>query len=111
LLRSDAVSGWPELNITGLRKEAHKLDNNLVEISPARDAQYLSKNILLSLFTDTVEAVEISPPPQTLHFSISKERANLKSLVKNEKVTKPSVLASLLLADTDKVKFSMSGSD
>lgn len=59
LLRSDLVSGWPQMKILG----------NAAAAAPSV-IRHVSKNVLLCLFDDLIETVDIYLPPVAVHFSI-----------------------------------------
>lgn len=73
LLRSDVVSGWPDLQIDAYDQvvEDNRFlpDSNKLELLRL---DRLSKNVLICLFKGTVETVDIHQKPEGLHFGLSR---------------------------------------
>lgn len=64
LLRSEAVSGWPTLEVRGFR------DRDRSDFIPLLRMQRLSPDVLLALFAETPAWVEIDQPREGLHYGV-----------------------------------------
>ena len=71
-LRSDVVSGWPELIVEGYGSAPPELNTDIHKITPPIQRR-LSKNTLLVLFTEEVHTVDIHLKPELLHFGFTRE--------------------------------------
>jgi hypothetical protein len=74
LLRSDAVSGWPGMLVTGLGADGAVL--------PTLRMARLSSNVLLCLFRGEIATVSLREKPETLHFGLDKPNGTRTSYFK-----------------------------
>jgi hypothetical protein len=65
LLRSDLVSGWPELVVNGYDSSEHLLS--------ALRVDYRAPDVLLYLFDGELSRLVISQKPETLHFGLDQD--------------------------------------
>jgi len=82
LMRSEVVSGWPELLVKGYGEIIEGDDLPSLQPLTLFRMERLSNNVLLLLFEGEVQTVDISEKPQSLHFgfSTSSEEAYYKEL-------------------------------
>lgn len=66
LLRSQAVRGWPKLQVDGFSTD----DGSLPPDVPKLRLEHLSKDVLLCLFDGVVKLIAIHEPPEQLHSGI-----------------------------------------
>ncbi|NEO74135.1 hypothetical protein [Moorena sp. SIO3H5] len=68
LLRSEAVSGWPDMQIEAFDKDNTSLESKRVE--------QLSNNIMLCLFEGSLDRVELYLKPEILHYGLTPDNSN-----------------------------------
>jgi hypothetical protein len=71
LLRSDAVSGWPALEVDGYCTVPGTSDAPAVPVAPLQPVSRPSKDVLMCFFEGVIEAVDIHLPPEGLHFKVA----------------------------------------
>jgi hypothetical protein len=74
LLRSEAVSGWPGLQVDGYKSKPAGNDESPIpdpEKLPLTRMERLSKNVLICLFAGGLQTVDIHLKPETLHFGLT----------------------------------------
>ena len=67
LLRSAVVSGWPGLEIRGYKSYSDSTPSEPVRLLRM---DHLSKDVLLCIFAETPEWIEIDEPKESLHFGV-----------------------------------------
>ena len=72
LLRSQVVSGWPDLQIEGFNEEKNKL--KLLR------GDRLSTDVMICLFEGVTQQVDISLKPEGLHFGFDVDKSNKNQL-------------------------------
>lgn len=79
LLRSEVVAGFPDLEITAYAKAEETTDaiSDTPGLSPIR-MDRLSSNVLVCLFDNIVETVDIHLKPEVLHFGVNTITTNGK---------------------------------
>jgi hypothetical protein len=70
LMRSEAVSGWPGLIVEAYSDQPVDDKEPSVKLEILR-MERLSKNVLLCLFSGTLQTVDIHLKPETLHFGLT----------------------------------------
>lgn len=98
ILRSELVSCWPRLKITG-----HGASSTALSV--VGSVRKLSKNVLMCLFDGVVEAVDIYLPAEALHFGVDNPSPNLREYIQSFNTS--SALAHDMLEDMVKVTFSI----
>jgi hypothetical protein len=73
LLRSEAVTDWPDLRIEAFTKMNSKTDNAEIGLRLLRKEQ-LSNDILLFMFQETLQTVNVHLEPEGLHFALEQEK-------------------------------------
>jgi hypothetical protein len=81
LLRSEAVAGWPSLQIEGY-KIIPAEGSPTSPLSPINSKLHVSKNILFCLFDELIQCVDIHLPAEVLHFGLELDAEGYK---KNDK--------------------------
>ena len=74
LLRSEAVSGWPDIQIEAFDNDGHSLDSVRVE--------QLSSSIMLCIFQGSLNRVELHLKPETLHYGLTPNSESSSGFVK-----------------------------
>ncbi|NEO88874.1 MAG: hypothetical protein F6K56_00725 [Moorea sp. SIO3G5] len=74
LLRSEAVSGWPDMQIEAFDKEGNSLDSVRVE--------QLSSSIMLCIFEGSLDRVELHLKPEILHYGLTPDNSAQSGYVK-----------------------------
>ncbi|AOY79830.1 hypothetical protein BJP36_07685 [Moorena producens JHB] len=67
LLRSEAVSGWPDMQIEAFDQEGNSLDSVRVE--------QLSSSIMLCIFQGSLDRVELHLNPEILHYGLTPDES------------------------------------
>lgn len=118
LIRSEAVSGWPQLVMKAYTDSAEVSDTNDDKALIPIRKEILGKNILLVLFDKEIQVVDFKLPPEHLHYGFDLESADTsgnasdqtKNLVKNKRNIKTGVeettnvkISAVLANKADKV--------
>ncbi|MFK0732703.1 MAG: hypothetical protein ACIWVG_16350 [Gloeotrichia echinulata HAB0833] len=78
LMRSDVVSGWPNLLVDGYYYDE---DKTMKQLTLLRQAT-LSKNVLICLFDGVIETLDLHLKPESLHFGLDFPQENKDGLYK-----------------------------
>ncbi|QRO01742.1 hypothetical protein JRI60_23310 [Archangium violaceum] len=78
LMRSDVVSGWPNLLVDGYSQVIDNADfvPDAVQPLPIVRMERLSSNVLLCLFDGDVRTVDIHQKPEAMHFGVDAATGN-----------------------------------
>ncbi len=82
LLRSEVVSGWPGLEVDGMKT----IDTPSSKLKMLRMEQ-LSANVLMCLFAEKIEEVQISQKPETIHFGFDSKEGKFSKTLRNSNGT------------------------
>lgn len=83
LLRSELISGWPDLQVDGFTAVLPTLDNDSSRTSCGLlRMERLSPNVLLCLFDGVCKTVDIHQKPEGLHYGLSEPDSTNKSYYK-----------------------------
>ncbi len=74
LLRSTAVSGWPGMEVQGFDAQGNLL--------PLLRMERLSPGVLMCLFAGVAASVNLTEPPETLHFGIGSDDSGPVALLR-----------------------------
>jgi len=105
LLRSDVVSGWPQLEVdgyTGIPTDAKSQDAMRATLE---STLRLSQDVLMCLFVGVIRCVDLHLPPEGLHFVFQGDALDLTS------ATTACGLVDKLMADVPSVRFRLTGQD
>ena len=103
LLRSDVVSGWPQLEVdgyTGIPTDAQSQDAMRATLE---STLRLSQDVLMCLFVGVIRCVDLHLPPEGLHFVFEGDALDLTS------ATTACGLVDGRMADVPSVRFRLTG--
>jgi hypothetical protein len=103
LLRSDAVSGWPQLEVDGYFGVPTHAEGQNAMRAPLESTLRLSQDVLMCLFGGVIRCVDLHLPPEGLHFVFEGDALDLSS------ATTVCGLVDKLMADVPSVRFSLTG--
>jgi hypothetical protein len=106
LLRSDVVSGWPQIEVDGYTSIPTG-DQSLDTVrAPLESTVRLSRDVLMCMFTGIVRCVDIHLPPEGLHFVVDDDEGDVFDL------TSASTACGLVegrMTEASMVRFTLTG--